>query len=241
MRQERRRRLASPMNQRTMDSWDFGSTTVGSRVPSVIVSSPKFTQNTKILSIDPDRDHHDKHSQTEIHAGFVEGGCAKTPHGILITDEFPNPPLPVPDTPELEQGEGGFLLSRSPLPSLSPSPNAPSESSLPPFPSAGPGTNTRAGQFGVQLPPPPTTPTPVHIADSVSMHRESSVSPPSALTAVPKSAPPSTSPSFWNRLTQRPSRSALADDDSTGYNKGKGISRFLAKRGSSSLVRPSGS
>ncbi|KIJ21544.1 hypothetical protein PAXINDRAFT_95102 [Paxillus involutus ATCC 200175] len=85
MRQERRRRLASPMNQRTMDSWDFGSTTVGSRVPSVIASSPKFTQNTKILSIDPDRDHHDKHSQTEIHAGFVEGGCAKTPHGILIT------------------------------------------------------------------------------------------------------------------------------------------------------------
>ncbi|KAF9229542.1 kinase-like protein, partial [Gyrodon lividus] len=35
MRQERRRRLASLMTHRTMDSWDFGSTTAGSGAPSI--------------------------------------------------------------------------------------------------------------------------------------------------------------------------------------------------------------
>ncbi|KIK79010.1 hypothetical protein PAXRUDRAFT_834320 [Paxillus rubicundulus Ve08.2h10] len=177
MRQERRRRPANSMNQRTMESWDFSSTTV----PSIIGSSSKFTPNTKFLSGDQDRDYS--------------------------------------RSPSLNASS----KSKSMQPLFS-------QSLLPPLAEHG----TKAEQFGMQL---STTPTPIPVPGSVFMHRVSSLSP-SASAAVPNSVLPPTPPGFWNRLIRRPSRNVLADDDSLGDNKDRNISRFLAKHGSSSLVRP---
>jgi serine/threonine-protein kinase OSR1/STK39 len=76
-------------------------------------------------------------------------------------------------------------------------------------------------------PPHPTIPIPMARCDGSSQ-------PSSHFSAVtpPNSTSVSTSPSLWNKLTRRSSRNALLDEESP---KGNSISRFLGRRGSSSL------
>ncbi|KIJ68618.1 hypothetical protein HYDPIDRAFT_179692 [Hydnomerulius pinastri MD-312] len=253
MRQERRRRPASLMSQGTMDSWDFGSTTMGSRAPSIIGASPKMPQNRRTLSIDLDHDDHHEHIRTEIHPRFashktsVQDDHASTPQRIIITDGSSNesPPAPVLDILGSGKEESDYLLSRSRLPPLSVSPSTSSDSaqssssrsSLSMPQSTRPSTAPGLGRPRVQSPFATAAPVAIPHRNSVSKRKESlsSSSPPSA--GVPCSAPPSTSPSFWNRLTRTGSRNVLADDGSSNENKGNGITRFLARRGSSSLAQ----
>lgn len=78
-----------------------------------------------------------------------------------------------------------------------------------------------------------TTPIPIARRDGVSGYRHSMLSSHFSASTTPDSTRSSSSSSFWDKLTRRPSRNALTDRESP---KGNNISRFLGRRGSSSLV-----
>lgn len=80
----------------------------------------------------------------------------------------------------------------------------------------------------------PPHPIPMARRDGSFAHRDSPSSSYSLAAAPPNLSYPSTSPSLWNKLTRRSSRNTLVDEESP---KGNSISRFLGRRGSSSLAQ----
>ncbi|KAF8446161.1 kinase-like domain-containing protein [Boletus edulis BED1] len=80
-----------------------------------------------------------------------------------------------------------------------------------------------------------TAPIPMARRNGGSVRRESLSSPYSSVVTAPNSTSPLTSPSLWNKLTRRTSRNNLVDE---GSPKGNTITRFLGRRGSSSLAQP---
>ena len=87
-----------------------------------------------------------------------------------------------------------------------------------------PSQTTSPLKLEVVSPPHPTIPIPM--ARSSPSH-SSAVTPQNSTSL-------STSPSLWDKLTRRSSRNALVDEESP---KGKSISRFLGRRGSSSMAQ----
>ena len=82
--------------------------------------------------------------------------------------------------------------------------------------------------------PLPSDPIPINRCDDDSVHQHSLLSSHTSAMTSPNSTSPSTSPSFWNRLTRRSSRSVLVGEESPKSNS---ISRFLGRRLSTSLAQ----
>lgn len=106
-RQERHRRPESLATQRTVDSWDFGSTPINSQPPSLIESSSRFAQKTRPLSVASESDHED---EPELNNRLSEDSDKKSPQQASAEPREttsvpkpeavspPNPTAPIPIT-----------------------------------------------------------------------------------------------------------------------------------------------